>query len=330
MMSLLDAFDTVTWSETVLARLEEATALLARKQGLAAEKAWLDAGLERLRAAREGVADLSLRALRLPDLESVREEQARVLQGAAIDAVERLHAGITFHGGSRSPLLEALFARLKLPVLRRCDRADFDAFCVDFEKRLNTGYARRMFGDSSFSFVIPVIEQVRQAFAIWRGVFSSERLSELDETRLRDELSSAASRLDLPLRQARLLAEAALSPIRDAFESTGLGARPRRRTSRPAVTESMPDVTEFEAPDQPTAEEIAELEAMADAAPPEPEASPEVEASPEPEPEPVAAPEPDSVEALEAAEAGEAAGAEPVAAKPPRKRKPKAAPAEQP
>ena len=228
-MPLLDAFDTVSHSEQLLRRLESATAELSKKQGLKDEKAWLDTAIARVAAARDGVGDLLTRVLRLPELEPVKEGHARTLQGAAVDAVERLHAGITFAAGSRAPILEALYGKLKLPVLRRCDREDFEKFCIDFEKRLNTSYAKRMFADPSFEIVGPALSQLQQAFVTWRGIFSNEPMSDSAAQALRDELDAVARRLELPCRQARLLAEAALTPLKELLENSGVSQKVKKR-----------------------------------------------------------------------------------------------------
>lgn len=261
MPSLLDSFDTVSHSEQLLLRLESATAELSKKQGLKEEKAWLETARQRVAAARTGVGDLLNRVLRLPELEPVREDHARILQGAAVDAVERLHAGITFSAGSRAPIIEALYGKLKIPVLRRCDREDFERFCVDFEKRLNTSYARRMFADPSFQLVVPTLAQLQLAFTTWRSVFSDQPLSEGEAQGLRDELDAVSRRLELPCRQARLLAEAALAPLRELFENSGLGQKPKKRVKSELDEDaSMLDEAPLD-PNTPSAEELAELSA---------------------------------------------------------------------
>jgi hypothetical protein len=261
MPSLLDSFDTVSHSEQLLLRLESASAELSKKVGLKEEKAWLETARLRVASAREGVGDLLNRVLRLPELEPVREDHARTLQTAAVDAVERLHAGITFAAGSRAPIIEALYGKLKIPVLRRCDREDFEKFCTDFEKRLNTSYAKRMFGDESFQLVIPALAQLQKAFVTWRGVFSNEPLSDMDAQGLRDELDAVSRRLELPCRQARLLAEAALAPLRELFENSGLGHKPKKRVKSEIDEDaSMLDEAPLD-PTAPSAEELAELSA---------------------------------------------------------------------
>jgi hypothetical protein len=220
--------------------------------------------VSRLVAARDGIGDLQTRVLRLPELEPVKEDQARILQNTAVDAVERLHAGISFAAGSRAPLLEALYGKLKIPVLRRCDREDFEKFCVDFEKRLNTGYAKRMFADPSFEVVAPALQQLAQAFVTWRGVFSSVELTETELQALRDELDAVGRRLELPCRQSRLLAQAALVPLKELFENSGITSKPKKRGPRISVTEADEDehpLLEEDPvdPAEPSADELAEL-----------------------------------------------------------------------
>lgn len=268
--SFLDAFDLVSHSEQLLLRLDAAAAELSKKQGLREEKAWLEQGRSRLATARGEVGDLLTRVLRLPELESIREDQARVLQSAAVDAVERLHAGISFAGGARAPLLEAIYGKLKTPVLRRCDREDFEKFCVDFEKRLNTSYAKRMFADPSYALVGEALQQLHKSFAVWRGVFSATPLADSEAQALRDELDALARRLELPCRQARLLAQAALAPLKDLLESSGLTQKPKRRGPRVSVTEADEDehpLLEEDPvdPREPNADELRELSAAAEA-----------------------------------------------------------------
>ncbi|MCA2981838.1 MAG: hypothetical protein INH41_27480 [Myxococcaceae bacterium] len=286
-MTLAEAFDVVAWSQTLLERLEAAQSELSKKQGLKDEKGWLMLATDRLAAARSELGDLNERAMRLPELEGAREEHARALQGSCVDAIERLQAGITFVSGTRAPLLEALFGKVKLPQARRADREDFERFCADFEKKLGSGYCKRMLAESSFTPVVPVVEQVRQSVAAWRAGFTPAPLTPQEELALRDEIIGHARRLELPMRQARLLAEAALAPIRNAYEDSGIGQKPKRRKSseplevEPQFTaESTPAGPD---PDAPTAAELAELSSEAEAvAAPEAPPTPTPEAPPAP------------------------------------------------
>lgn len=239
-MTLLDAYEVVAWSEGLQAKLSAAFSSLSRKQGLKEEKEWLGIAIERLAAAREGLGDVLARAMRLPELAPLRADYARTLQQAAVEAVEHLEAGISFHAGARSPLVEALYAKLKLPPLRRVDREAFEKFCADFEKRLGSGYAKRMLSDANFAMLTPAVEQVRRSFNAWRGAFSPEPLTDEEASALHDELTTLARQLELPVRQARLLAEAALLPVKNAFEESGVGQRPKRRASKPADATPVP------------------------------------------------------------------------------------------
>ncbi|MDP1922429.1 MAG: hypothetical protein Q8L14_39680 [Myxococcales bacterium] len=259
-MTLAEAFDVVAWSQTLLERLETAQGELDKKQGLKDEKGWLMLAIDRLAASRGELGDLNQRAMRLPELESAREEHARTLQNTAVDAIERLQAGVTFVAGTRAPLLEALFGKVKLPQARRVDREDFERFVADFEKKLSSSYCKRIMAESSFAPVLPVVDQVRGAVTAWRAGFSPEPLTPSEESLLRDEIVAHARRLELPMRQARLLAEAALAPLKNAFDDSGIGQKPKRRK-----TESEPELNAAE-------EEALPVEA---------------EATPEAEPEPV-------------------------------------------
>ncbi len=236
-MTLAEAFDVVAWSQTLLERLETAQGELDKKQGLKDEKGWLMLAIDRLAASRGELGDLNQRAMRLPELESAREEHARTLQNTAVDAIERLQAGVTFVAGTRAPLLEALFGKVKLPQARRVDREDFERFVADFEKKLSSSYCKRIMAESSFAPVLPVVDQVRGAVTAWRAGFSPEPLTPSEESLLRDEIVAHARRLELPMRQARLLAEAALAPLKNAFDDSGIGQKPRRRK-----TESEPEL----------------------------------------------------------------------------------------
>ena len=239
--SLLDAYDMVSRSEVLLRRLQSALSELERQAGLKEETSWLTAAVERVSKARTGVEPILSRAMRLTELGPLREEHARSKQQAAVDAIERLQAGIAFHAGPRAPLLEALFAKLKLPVLRRADREDFEKFSLDFEKRLQSGYAKRMLAESALVPVQSAADQVRAAFAAWRDAYSGEALPEAEARELERQLDDYAAALELPMRQARLLAEAALASMSDLFERSGLAQKPRRRFPRPTSPEGGGD-----------------------------------------------------------------------------------------
>ncbi|MBS1149967.1 MAG: hypothetical protein H6Q89_1665 [Myxococcaceae bacterium] len=241
MTSILESYDAVAFTSVLDERLTAATARLAKARGLAEEKVWLEAAVARLAETRAPYLELLQKAARLPELEVVRSAQILELQNVAIDAVERLQAGITFHTGSRMPLLDSLFGKLKFATLRRAESAEFEKFCVDFEKRLNTQYAKRLLVTPAFEFAVPVIEQVRAAFTGWRASITPEPLPEGEAAALIEALRAAAGLIEQPLRQVRLLAEAALTPLSGAFEESGLGAKPKKRAVKaaPKVEEEL-------------------------------------------------------------------------------------------
>ncbi len=243
---LLESYDAVAFTSLVEERLIAATARLAKARGLAAEKGWLETAAALVSATRTQHLELMEKAARLPELEVVRAERASRLQEAAVEAVEKLQAGITFHAGSRNPLLDSLFGKLKLPALRRADLKTFEKFCADFEKRLVTQYAKRQFVTPAFEFAVPVLEQLAQAFAAWRASFSAEPLPEAEAAELGAALAAAAEQTKLPLEQARLLAEAALAPLPGAFEESSLGAKLKKRAVKaaPKVEEAAAPVAE--------------------------------------------------------------------------------------
>lgn len=251
-----EAFDIVAYAELIVPRLAAAAAELARYSGLEEEKAWLETARARLTAVHTDVGDLLIRALRVPEIAPLKGEHARVLQGAAVDAVEHVQAAVAFAGGPRSPLLEALFFKLKVPALRKCDKTEFEQFTHDFEKRLASSYARRMLADPDYAAVTPALERLRGAVATWRGVFVLGPLSEEDAQPIRDELEAAAQRLELPTKQARLLAQAALAPLKELGEPLTAGLRPRKKgedDGHPALERDPPD------PSEPTEAERDEL-----------------------------------------------------------------------
>ena len=262
---LLEAYDLVAHAEQLELRLSAAADELQKRPGLTHEKAWLELAKARVATAREGIGDLPIRALRVPELESMKGDYAKVLQGAVVDALEKVHGAITVAGGARAPLLEALYYKLKIPALRKCDRDDFEKFCVDFDKRLKSSFAKRILADADYAGVAPSLQGLHDSIATWRGIFLTPPLSEEEAQPLREELAALAKRLDIPCRQARLLAQAALVPLR-LLDDHGVSQRPKRRGPKVAgeLDEDTHPVLEQDPPDPkaPTSEEREELEEL--------------------------------------------------------------------
>jgi hypothetical protein len=231
-LSTQEAYDLIRFAEAFEARLVTASDSLADRDGLEPEKEWMATALKLIRTALIPAPALLGRAKDLPELEEAREEFSFQQQNLWVDALEKLHAGITFCSSSRSPVIEALFPHLKLPQLRRAPQEAVDEFAAAYERRLKSSYVNRIFAQDDFSFVRPVVDQVARAYAAWQASLAPSNLSDAQTAPLRAEMTSVGSRLDVTVRQARLLAEAALVPVPGAFDSSGLAAKPKRRAGR--------------------------------------------------------------------------------------------------
>ncbi len=230
--SPVEAYDVIRHSALLAERLGAAQAELEKKRGLKAEKEWLRAAGDLLGAAREPSQGLIERARGLPGLEEVRDELGAVFQGLWVDALERLLAGLTFHAGPRTPLIEAVFPNTKLAALRKASRESALGFAEDLARRMKTSYVTRTLAEPAFAFALPVLEQLASAFTRWQEVYSGENMPEMQAAEVLKELLATAKRLELACRQAKLLAEAALAPCGRLFEELGLSAKPKRRSTR--------------------------------------------------------------------------------------------------
>jgi hypothetical protein len=231
-LSPLEAYDVIRHSALLSERLAAAQAEIEKKRGLKAEKEWLRAARDLLSAAREPSQGVIERARGLSGLEEARDELGAVFQGLWVDALERLLAGITFHAGPRTPVIEAVFPHAKLPALRKASREAALGFAEDLERRMKASYVTRTFADPAFAFALPVLDQLASAFAQWQAVYSGENMPEQQAAEVLKELLAAAKRLELACRQAKLLAEAALAPCGGLFEELGLSVKPKRRSAR--------------------------------------------------------------------------------------------------
>lgn len=260
--SPVEAYDMIRHSAQLAERLAAARAELEKKRGLKAEKEWLRTAGDLLGAAREPSQGIVERARGLPGLEEVRDEMGAVFQGLWVDALERLLAGLTFHAGPRTPLIEAVFPHTKLVALRKASRESALGFAEDLGRRMKTSYVTRTLAEPAFAFALPVLDQLASAFAQWQEVYSGENMPEAQAADVLKELVAAARRLELACRQAKLLAEAALAPCAGLFEELGLSAKPKRRSTR---SKERPGVVGAEEP-----------------APPQADVAPAASASPEP------------------------------------------------
>ncbi|MGZ3457462.1 MAG: hypothetical protein ACXU86_03035 [Archangium sp.] len=309
-LSTLEAYDLVRFAEAFDSRLAAADELLAGRPGMEREKEWLATAIQIVRTERAPAPALLEKVRDLPELGEVREEFAFTCQSLWVDALEKLHAGITFCASSRAPVIEALFPHIKFPQLRRASRDALLEFVANYERRLKSSYVARILARDDFSFVRPVLDQVATAYAQWQSCFTPVQLPHEQAAPLRAELIVLGKKLDIALRQARCLAEAALAPLPDVFENSGLAAKPRKRAGRglPFLDPAEPGATEAGIPEEagaidagpletdsvePSAAELAELAALSEGAPLEPGSAeapaPEAPPAPEPPSDPLAA-----------------------------------------
>lgn len=228
----LDAFELIAHAEHTEDRLAALAAELAGRAGFAEEAAWIEAARRRLAEARGESGALLTRVVRLPELASLRASRGRAMQAAVADAVEGVERSVRAAGGERSPVLEALFRNMKLPLVRRFDRGALERFLDELEKRLSSGYVTRMLADEPHARALPAVEELGRTIGSYRAIFTAPALEDEEAEGLRRELEAVARRVELPLRRARLLAEAALLSDPELLASSGIVDKPRRRAPR--------------------------------------------------------------------------------------------------
>ena len=137
-----DAFEILRFLSAFRARLSTAQEGLARRRQADREKAWLGEALALISERADASAAVLEQARALPELQASVQEMAAEDQARWVEALERLLAGITFHAGSRSPLIEALFPHQKWGSLRRASREEADKYAAEIDRRARSGYAR--------------------------------------------------------------------------------------------------------------------------------------------------------------------------------------------
>ena len=266
MSSTLESYELIRFAEAFEARLATAGEMLAGRPGLEPEKRWLADALELVRTTRAPSAGVLDHVKDLPELEEAREEYAFHQQGLWVDALEKLHAGITFTASSRAPVIEALFPHVKFPQLRRAPRDAVFEYAISYERRTKSAYVTRIFARDDFALVRPVMEQVSTAHAAWRSSHEPAPLTPEQENILREELVALGRKLEVALRQARLLSEAAVVPVPSVYEAAGLNLKPKRRAGRglaPSPDEGMAGFGDEPVDSmEPTEAELAEVAAL--------------------------------------------------------------------
>ena len=154
-----------------------------------------------------------------PSWRRLREEFSFQQQSLWVDALEKLHAGITFSASSRAPVIEALFPHLKFPQLRRAPQDAVNEFATAYERRLKSSYVTRIFAQDDFAIVRPVVDQVAR--------------------RLRRVAREPVSRQPAPTRRPLRCAPSCLGRLGWMSPCARRGCSPRPR-SFPSRTSSTP------------------------------------------------------------------------------------------
>ena len=231
-VSLQEAQDLVTFAGQTLERLVMASERLADAgDEQAEEKGWLVTAALRVRAGVEDTQAALLEGAELPEFASKRKVKSEELSAAWADAVEGVFDAIVANVSGNGPLIEALFPHQRFDSLRKPGAAAQN-FWLEFERRSESAYVRRLCGDPSYEFLPPLLAAAKETERALRDSAKPKPLPPAREAKLRERISVAAERLELSLRQARALCEAAFAATPAVMNELNLDTKPKRRAPR--------------------------------------------------------------------------------------------------
>ena len=231
-VSLQEAQDLVTFAEQTLERLALASERLAEAgDAQAEEQAWLATAALRVRAGQEDTQAALSEGAELPEFASKRKVKSEVLSAAWADAVEGVFDAIVANVSGNGPLIEALFPHQRFDALRKPGAAAQN-FWLEFERRSESAYVRRLCGDPSYEFLPPLLAAATETERALRESAKPKQLPPAREQQLRERISVAAERLELALRQARALCEAAFAATPAVMIELHLDTKLKRRAQR--------------------------------------------------------------------------------------------------
>jgi hypothetical protein len=230
--SIQEAQDLSAFGTAALERLAQARASFDQAHDEhAEERGWLTVAAERVSAGLEGSQAALREAAPLPEFASARKVKSEVLANAWADAVESVFDGIVANVSANGPLVEALFPHQRFAALRK-PGATAQNFWLEFERRAESSYVRRLCQDPAYQFLPPLLAAARESEQKVRELSAPKPLPEAEATMLREQVSAAAERLELALRQTRALCEAAFAATPALVAELGLDAKPKRRAQR--------------------------------------------------------------------------------------------------
>jgi len=230
--SIQEAQDLTAFASQTVERLAAASARFdSAHDEPTEERGWLEVAARRVAGALEGVQHALLEAAPLPEFASARKVKSEALSNAWADAIEGVFDAIVANVSANGPLVEALFPHQRFAALRRPGSSAHN-FWLEFERRAESSYVRRLCSDPEYSFLPPLLEAAKTSERSLREALSPRPLPEAQAIKLREAVSVAAERLELALRQARSLSEAVFAATPALVSELGLDAKPKRRATR--------------------------------------------------------------------------------------------------
>jgi hypothetical protein len=231
-VSIQEAQDLVTFAMQTLERLSLAVSKVdPSSDDLLEERSWLAAASSRIAATVDDTQTALHEAAELPEFAGARKLKGEALSNAWADAVEGVFDAIVANVSGNGPLIEALFPHQRFAALRR-PGASAQNFWLEFERRSESAYVRRLCGDPSYEFLPPLLDAAKDTERKLREAISPKPVPAPKADKLRERVSAAAERLELALRQARSLIEAAFAITPSVVAELGLDAKPKRRVQR--------------------------------------------------------------------------------------------------
>ena len=120
-------------------------------------------------------------------------------------------------------------------------RASFVRFCGASSSSGCVDYAKRVLGTERYRAVNLIVKALGTAMATWSSVIVEPPAEGEIADRLREELGAAARSVELPLSQARVLAQAALLPATELLDAAGVVTAKGKRRLHPMLENDPPD-----------------------------------------------------------------------------------------
>jgi hypothetical protein len=230
--SIQEAQDLAAFATQTLERLSAALSRFdAQHDERVEERSWLESAMRRVSDGLAATQTALHDCAELPEFAGMRRLKGEALSNAWADAVESVFDGIVAHVSANGPLIEALFPHQRFVALRR-PGTQAQNFWLEFERRSESAYVRRLRSDPEYEFLNPLLEAAKISEQRVRESISPRPLPAAQADKLRERVGAAAERLELALRQARALSEAALAALPSLVGELGLDAKLKRRTTR--------------------------------------------------------------------------------------------------